>query len=196
MWAYATAGVEAAALFDAAAAEAVGRLRDFNPQDLANTVWAYTTAGVPAPALLTECARVTAWDADDLTQLHQWQLWVELEGAPSDARQRLPEPLRRRCREAMQAAPVHPSRLQRAVGRALDAVRPGFAEEVIDERTGYSLDLALVGRRPAEAAWVRGRRAARGNLASISPTVCCCHMLLSRAPEMRRLLEGVRLLYS
>jgi hypothetical protein len=28
-------------------------------------------------------------------------------------------------------------------------VRPGFAEEVIDERTGYSLDLALVSERVA-----------------------------------------------
>ena len=108
---------------------------------------------MPAPALLAECARliasVTAWDAGGLTQLHQWQLWVELEGAPPDARQRLPGPLRLRCREAMQGAPVHPSGLQRAVGRALDAVRPGFAEEVVDERTGYSLDLALVSERVA-----------------------------------------------
>ena len=64
-------GEEAAALFDAVAAAAVGRLRDFNPQALANTVWAYATVGVRAAALLAECARliasVTAWDADDLT---------------------------------------------------------------------------------------------------------------------------------
>ena len=46
-WAFATAGVEARALY-AAVAEAVGsELRGFKPQELSNTVWAFATAGVP-----------------------------------------------------------------------------------------------------------------------------------------------------
>ena len=52
MWAYATAGVAADALYAAVAEAAVrGGLAGFNPQNLANTVWAYATAGVAADAL-------------------------------------------------------------------------------------------------------------------------------------------------
>ena len=43
-------------LFAAVAAAAVPRVRDFNPQNLANTVWAYATAGHSAPALLDAIA--------------------------------------------------------------------------------------------------------------------------------------------
>ncbi|KAH8052104.1 endonuclease [Aureococcus anophagefferens] len=41
----------AAALFDAIAREAAGRIDDFNAQGLANLAWAYATAGRDAPAL-------------------------------------------------------------------------------------------------------------------------------------------------
>ena len=48
---------EAGALFAAVAEAAVrGGLRDFNPQDLANTAWAFATAGHAAPALLDAIA--------------------------------------------------------------------------------------------------------------------------------------------
>ena len=53
----ATAGHAAPALLDAIATEAVRRaLRDFNPQNLANTVWAFATAGHAAPALFDAIA--------------------------------------------------------------------------------------------------------------------------------------------
>merc|ERR1711938_152170 len=52
VWAYATAGVAADALYAAVAEAAVrSRLAGFTPQNLANTVWAYATAGVAADAL-------------------------------------------------------------------------------------------------------------------------------------------------
>ena len=49
--------VEAGALFTAVAEAAVrGGLRDFKPQELANTAWAFATAGRAAPALLDAIA--------------------------------------------------------------------------------------------------------------------------------------------
>jgi len=57
VWAYATAGVAADALYAAAAEAAVrGGLAGFKPQDLSNTVWAYATAGVAADALYAAVA--------------------------------------------------------------------------------------------------------------------------------------------
>ena len=46
MWAFATAGVPAPALFAAMAEVVAPRLRDFKPQELANMAWACATAGV------------------------------------------------------------------------------------------------------------------------------------------------------
>ena len=58
MHGFAKVGRREPALLDAIATEAVRReLRDFNPQDLANTVWAYATAGHAPPALFEAVAR-------------------------------------------------------------------------------------------------------------------------------------------
>ena len=51
MWAFATARVEAGRLFGLVAEVAEGRLGEFNPQNLANTVWAFATARVEAGRL-------------------------------------------------------------------------------------------------------------------------------------------------
>ena len=153
-WAFATAGVRADALY-AAVAEAAVRsgLIGFNPQDLANTAWAFATVNAYHPALLVGCARAItnslsqdpgSWGPEALIQLHQWQLWLTLERCEaSDPQALLSESQRQFCRNAMQAAEAHPSRLQRAVAGALAQVCPGFEEEVIEQQTAYSLDLAL-----------------------------------------------------
>jgi len=58
VWAYATAGVAADALYAAVAEAAVrGGLDRFNPQELANTVWAYATAAHYHQALCLPTAR-------------------------------------------------------------------------------------------------------------------------------------------
>ena len=44
-------------LFGAAARQATGRMRDFNPQNVANTVWAFATLGVKDEELLRAAAR-------------------------------------------------------------------------------------------------------------------------------------------
>ena len=56
----ATAGHAAPVLSDAIAAKAVRRVREFNPQNLANTAWAYATAGHAALALLDAIAAEAA----------------------------------------------------------------------------------------------------------------------------------------
>ena len=43
----------------------------------------------------------------------------------------------------MQSSQVHSSQLQRSVAIALAELHDGFEEELLDEQTGYSLDLAL-----------------------------------------------------
>ncbi len=67
----ATAGHEAPVLLNAIAAEAASRLREFNPQDLANTAWPYAKAGHAAPFLLNVIAaeavqRVREFNPQDL----------------------------------------------------------------------------------------------------------------------------------
>ncbi|EOD20757.1 hypothetical protein EMIHUDRAFT_255423, partial [Emiliania huxleyi CCMP1516] len=49
----------------------------------------------------------------------------------------------------MIATIARPSGLQRSVATALAAIRPGFEEEHLEPRTGYSLDLALPSSRIA-----------------------------------------------
>ena len=89
MWAYATAGVAADALYAAVAEAAVrSRLAGFTPQNLANTVWAYAAADHYHQALLADCSHVISdslardpsrWSVGGRSQLYQWQLWLSLE---------------------------------------------------------------------------------------------------------------------
>ena len=52
VWAFATAGIEEPALFEALSAQAARRgLRDFREQHLSNTAWAFAKSGREAPAL-------------------------------------------------------------------------------------------------------------------------------------------------
>ena len=55
----------------------------------------------------------------------------------------LPPAVRQRCRDAMEEDGTHSSRLQRSVASVLDAVHPGFEEELVEPQTGYSIDIAL-----------------------------------------------------
>ena len=159
VWAYATAGMAADALYAAVAEAAVrGGLGSFSPQNLANTVWAYATAGHYHQVLLADCSRVISdslardpsrWGVGDRSQLHQWQLWLSLERGADGQQHLLSESQRKLCCDAMQGTEVTISRLQRSVAAALAAVQHGFEEEHLEPRTGYSLDLALPSSRVA-----------------------------------------------
>ena len=90
------------------------------------------------------------WSPSNLSQLHQWQLWLTLEQLePIGSHALLPMPQRQLCHHAMVQHAVRPSRLQRAVGLVLASILSGLEEEVVDEQTGYSLDLALRASRVA-----------------------------------------------
>jgi hypothetical protein len=56
LWAFATAGVAAPALFGAIDAEAQKKIATFSPRALADTVWAYAKAGLEAPLLFEAVA--------------------------------------------------------------------------------------------------------------------------------------------
>ena len=57
LWAFATVGHQEEQLFTSlAAAAAERRMRDFNPQDLANTAWAFATVGHQEKQLFTSLA--------------------------------------------------------------------------------------------------------------------------------------------
>ena len=135
------------ALLDAIAEEAAGRgLRDFTPQNLANTAWAYAVADRPAPALfggdafVQRCAAERGFSPDELSQLHQWQLWQEERGA---AWPPLPPALAQRCRDAFCPEMGARSGLQSDVADTLGALGLAMREEV---RTplGYRLDAVVV----------------------------------------------------
>ena len=142
-WAFATAGHASPALLDAVAAEATKRgLREFTPQALANTAWAFATADHPAQKLFDSAFVVRSesidWTLEALIQLQQWQLWHAEHGlAPP-----LSASLAARCRSALASTEVRPSRLQRDVGRALEALGCPVQEEVVTE-SGYSIDLVV-----------------------------------------------------
>jgi len=161
VWAFATAGVRADALY-AAVAEAAVRsgLRGFKPQALANTVWAFATADQYHPALLSAIAcalrsPASASDFEDcyLAQLHQVHLWLSLErpGGPSTLTFLPDSALRARCQAAMKQMATHArvSSLQSSVSAQLARLRSGSKEEWLEPHSGYSIDIALPASRVA-----------------------------------------------
>jgi hypothetical protein len=103
-WAYATTRHGGLALLESIAAEAAPRLRDFSPQELADTAWAYAAADAASAALFDGPMFAELCDAAaegfgpaQLKQLHQWQLWLDERGA---AWPRLSPALAARCRES------------------------------------------------------------------------------------------------
>jgi len=148
-WAYATAGHAAPVLLDAIAEEAAGRgLRDFKPQDLANTAWAYAAADRPAPARslaatpLCSAARRSAGFGSRSGPVPA----APVAAVAGGARRRLAAAAARarpqRCRDAFCQEEGAPSRLQRDVAASLRALGLAPREEV---RTlqGYSLDAVV-----------------------------------------------------
>ena len=142
VWAFATAGVPAPKLFAAVAKEAAPRLGDFAPQELAKTAWAFAVADVLAPQLFGPefAARCEALplDHENLSQLHQWQLWLAERGLASP----LSAPFSDRCRNAFVSGGVHVSKLQREVVSSLSRLGLSVEEEVLTE-SGYSLDAVI-----------------------------------------------------
>ena len=147
-WAYATAGHASPALFGAIASASAARVGEFKPQELANTAWAYAASDVrtavlfASPHFADRCAElVNEIPADHLRQLHQWQLWLELERA-GEGWPMLRADVRERCRAAFVAEAPRPSLMQRQVAVALAELGPCVTEEVRTAE-GYSIDVVV-----------------------------------------------------
>ena len=115
----------------------------------------FAVADIQHCPLLAKCATyvsallsasINGLSHEGLTQVHLWQTWASLLGADE---QRLGATLRSRCRDAMLSLNPTTSRLQKEVGFELSQLHDGVEHEIIEEATGYSLDLSLPSQRVA-----------------------------------------------
>jgi len=96
-----------------------------NTQEIANTAWAYVTADhrsdllFSAPGFVERCVELDGQGAgfavEGRCQLHQWQLWLELEGRGDGEWPALPRELAERYHADFVSRKVSPSILQRQV---------------------------------------------------------------------------------
>ena len=89
------------------------------------------------------CADLVVDDlsTEALRQLHQWQLWLDLERV-GDGWPGLRPDVRERCRQAFVAGAASPSSLQRKVAAALADLDLCVAEDVMTAE-GYSIDVVV-----------------------------------------------------
>jgi len=144
IWAYATVGINDQHLFTTFAPAVKSVMGHCSSQALANISWAYAVANVNDPLLFNTdfvdvCqANVDRFVREDLSQLHQWQLWQdELKSGIN-----LPPALHKKCRQAFDLRLPQPSKLQDDVVSVLSSIGMLPEEEVLTA-SGYRLD-ALV----------------------------------------------------
>ena len=83
VWAFATVGYTDERLFSAFAPVIASKLDEYSEQGLANIAWAYSVANVPRQELFNQgfigaCAsKENTFSEENLSQLHQWQLWQQ-----------------------------------------------------------------------------------------------------------------------
>ena len=149
VWAFATVGHFAPALFHAIAAQVASRrFCGFDEQHLSTVAWAFAVLDPPSAdelfgtaSFTTRCAQFETFFSDAaLSQLHQWSLWRDERGAQWP---RLPDSLRQACLDAFVATEGQPSQLQSSVVREIRSRRYNVEEEHRCEVSGYSID-ALV----------------------------------------------------
>ena len=144
LWACATVGYTDELLFSDFAPVIASKLDKCTKQDLANIAWAYSVANFPRQELFNQgfigaCESKEKWFSEEnLSQLHQWQLWQqELESGIE-----LPQSLQEQCRNAFISTSYSKSILQNDVVRELEAAGFDLAVEVL-LGSGYRID-ALV----------------------------------------------------
>ena len=147
-WAFATVGHKSPALFEAIASALAERVGECIPQTLANTAWTFAACDergaslFSSPRFVNRCEDlVDEMSTEDLNNLHQWQLWLDLERA-GDGWPGLRPDVRERCRQAFVAGAASPSSLQRKVAAALADLDLCVAEEVRTAE-GYSIDVVV-----------------------------------------------------
>jgi hypothetical protein len=144
LWAYATVAIIDGHLFTSFAPAVKSVLSQCNSQALANIAWAHAVANVNDPLLFNTdfvdaCQKkANGFVPENLSQLHQWQLWQdELKSGIN-----LPPALSKKCRKAFLSRLPEPSKLQDDVISELSSIGLRPEEEVLT-LSGYRLD-ALV----------------------------------------------------
>lgn len=158
-WSYAALGHAAPMLFEALASAAGRTLQAdsqsstgrnaFTSSDLASIAWAYAVADHEAPqlfgrAFVARCESTRLWFDDELSQMHQWQLWhLERGMAPP-----LSPDLAERCRVAFGASIAgrrQPTSGVRHVSEALGAIGAAPSAGAVSS-IGYAPDLEVTWR--------------------------------------------------
>jgi hypothetical protein len=150
LWAHASMGAsmdaDAFSVVDTALAE---HLDQFEENNLISVAWSCAVADHAAEALFSQPGVVekwVAWDAagkmtrSEMTQLHQWQLWLEERNSPWP---RLPPPLAKKCHAAMCWQEGQPSALQRQVELALKSLLGLEPTAEVRTSQGYSVDAVV-----------------------------------------------------
>ena len=144
LWACATNGQVDKHLFSSLVPSVKDNLDKYCAQGLANVAWAYSVANVDAPSVFNEeftdaCLRKeNSFNVENLSQLHQWQLWHE--ELKSDVS--LPQSLEKRCYDAFISRVPQPSRLQDDVVSILSSMGLQPQEEVL-MKSGYRIDAVV-----------------------------------------------------
>jgi hypothetical protein len=144
IWAYATVAIIDKHLFTSFAPAVKLTLGKCNSQALANIAWAYAVANVNEPLLFNTDfvaalqAKANDFVPENLSQLHQWQLWQE----ELQSGIRLPSALRKKCCQAFISRLPQPSRFQDDVISVLSSISICPEEEVLTP-SGYRLDAIL-----------------------------------------------------
>jgi hypothetical protein len=143
LWAYASVGIIDQHLFTSFATAVRSVLSQCDSQALTNIAWAYAVANVTNPLLfntdfVAALARANDFVPENLSQLHQWQLWQdELKSGIN-----LPQALCDKCRQAFISESYQSSSFQDDVISMLLCIGLRPKEEVLTP-SGYRLD-ALV----------------------------------------------------
>jgi hypothetical protein len=144
LWAYATVAIIDQHLFTSFAPAVKSVLGQCSSQNVANIAWAYAVANVNDPVIFNTDfvaalqAKANDFVPENLSQLHQWQLWQdELKSGIS-----LPPVLCEKCYQAFISQSYRLSRLQDDVISVLSSIGMPPEEEVLT-LSGYCLD-ALV----------------------------------------------------
>jgi len=149
VWAFATVGHFAPALFHAIAAKVASRrFCGFDEQHLSTVAWAFAVLDPPSAdelfgtaSFTTRCAQFETFFSDAaLSQLHQWSLWRDERGGQWP---RLPDSLRQACRDAFVAGEGRPSVLQSDVVREIRSRGVQAKQEHRCEASGYSIDVLV-----------------------------------------------------
>jgi len=144
LWAFATNGHVDKHLFSSLVPSVKENLDKYNAQDLSNIAWVYSVANVDAPSVFNDefinvfLEKTDEAELENLTQLHQWQLWQE--EINSDIS--LPSSLQKRCYEAFISQEIKQSKLQDDVISILSSMGLQPQEEVLME-SGYRIDAVV-----------------------------------------------------